>query len=113
MKIKKAKDTKKRVKKRKLKFENYKNCLEATQIENNLNCPKNNKIDADSINENHKEFTKSKAILKTQQRFQSERHNIFTEEINKIALSSTNDKRMQSVDRNICTWNKKRFNVTI
>ena len=96
-------------KKKQLKFENYKNCLEATQIENNLNCPKNNKIDADSIKENHKEFTKSKAILKIQQRFKSERHNIFTEEINKIALSSTNDKRMQSVDRNICTWNKQRF----
>ena len=29
---KKVKDTKKRVIKRKLKFENYKNCLEVTQI---------------------------------------------------------------------------------
>ena len=28
----------------------------------------------------------SKSILKTQQRFKSERHNVFTEEINKIAL---------------------------
>ena len=27
-----------------------------------------------------------------------ERHNIFTEEINKFALSSNDDKRMQSVD---------------
>ena len=27
-------------------------------------------------------------ILKTQQRFKSERHNVFTEEINMIALSS-------------------------
>ena len=110
MKIKKKQKTQKSVsKKKQLKLEKYKNCLEATQIENNLNCPKNNKIDADSIKENHKEFTKSKAILKIQQRFKSERHNIFTEEINKIALSSTNDKRMQSVDRNICTWNKQRF----
>ena len=33
---KKAKDTKKCVIKRKLKFENYKNCLEATQLENKI-----------------------------------------------------------------------------
>ena len=32
-----------------------------------------------------------------QQRFKSERHNVFTEEINKIALSSDDDKRMHSV----------------
>ena len=29
----------------------------------------------------------NKSILKTQQRFKSERHNVFTEEINKITLS--------------------------
>ena len=34
---KKAKGTKKYVKERKLKFEDYKNCLEATQLENKLN----------------------------------------------------------------------------
>ena len=34
---KKAKDTKKCVIKRKVKFENYKNCLEATQLENKIN----------------------------------------------------------------------------
>ena len=46
-----------------------------------------------------KEFMKNnKSILKTQQRFKSERHNVFTEEINKIALSSNNDKRMQAID---------------
>ena len=33
-------------------------------------------------------------MLKTQQRFKSERHNIFTEVINKIALTSSDDKRM-------------------
>ena len=36
--------------------------------------------------------------MKTQQRFRSERHDVFTEEINKIALSSNYDKRMQSID---------------
>ena len=39
----------------------------------------------------------NKVILKTQQRFKIERHNIFTEEVNKIALSSYDDKRMQSI----------------
>ena len=34
---KKAKDTKKYAIKRKLRFENYKNCLEATQPENKIN----------------------------------------------------------------------------
>ena len=33
-----------------------------------------------------------------QQRFKSETHNVFTEEINKIALSSNDDKRIQSID---------------
>ena len=38
----------------------------------------------------------NKSILKIKQRFKSERHNLFTEEISKIALSSNDDKRMQS-----------------
>ena len=37
-------------------------------------------------------------MLKTQQRFKSERHNVFTEEINKIALSSNDNRRIQSTD---------------
>ena len=45
----------------------------------------------------------NKLILQTQQRFKSERHNLLTEEINKIALSSNDDKRMQSID-SIETW---------
>ena len=46
---KKAKGTKKCVIKRKLKFENYKNCLEATQLENKINHLEKNKIDIDKI----------------------------------------------------------------
>ena len=38
----------------------------------------------------------NKAILKSQQRFKSEAHNVYTEEINKIALSSSDDKRLQT-----------------
>ena len=40
----------------------------------------------------------NKLMLKTQKRFASESHNVFTEEITKIALSSNDDKRMQSID---------------
>ena len=95
---KKAKSTKKCVIKRKLKFENYKNCLEETHLENEINHLEKNKIDIDFIKENHKEFIRNnKSILKIQQRFKSERHNVFTEEFNKTALSSNDDKRMQSI----------------
>ena len=59
MKIKKAKSTKKCVIKRKLKFEDYKNCLEATQIENKINHLEENEIDEDSLKEDHKEFIKT------------------------------------------------------
>ena len=35
--------------KRKLKFENYKNCLKTTQFENKINYLEKNKIDMESI----------------------------------------------------------------
>ena len=99
VKIKKAKGTKKCVKKRKLKFENYKNCFEATQLDNKVKYLEKNEINIDSLKNVHKEFIKdNKLILKTQERFKSERHIVFTEEINKIALSLNYDKRIQSND---------------
>ena len=70
VKLKKTKGTKKCVIKRVLKFNDYKDCL------------LNNEI-----------------ILKSQQRFKGERHNIYTEEMNKIALSSNDDKRLQTFDK--------------
>ena len=49
--------------------------------------------------DNFKEFTKNnQLILKTQQRLENEKHNVFTEEINKMALSLNDDKRVQSID---------------
>ena len=39
-----------------------------------------------------------KLLLKSQQRFKSQRHNVSTEEITKIALSWNDDKRIQSID---------------
>ena len=46
---KKAKDTKKCVIKRKRKFENYKNFLKATQLENKINYLEKNKININSL----------------------------------------------------------------
>ena len=37
--------------------------------------------------------------LKSEQRFKSERHDVYTEEIIKTALSSNDDKRLQTFDR--------------
>ena len=68
--IKKSKGTKKCVIKRTLKFNDYKNCL------------LNNEI-----------------TLKSKQRFKSEAPNVYKEEINKIALSSIDDKRLKTFDR--------------
>ena len=61
---KKAKGTKTCVIKRRLKFNDCKDCLLNNQI-----------------------------VLKSQQRFKNERHDVYTEEINKTALSSNGDKR--------------------
>ena len=71
-KLKKAKGTKKYVIKRELKFNNYKDCL--------LN---------------------AKVVLKSQQRFKSEKHNVYTENVNKIALSSNDDKRLSTFIKGI------------
>ena len=67
---KKAKVTKKYVIKRLIKFSDYKNCL--------LN---------------------GEVILKLQQRFISEGHDVYTENITKIALSSNDDKRLIASDK--------------
>ena len=92
---KKEKVTKKFLIKRKLNFQDYKNCLEAAQIGNKISHLEKNKIDVDS----HKELIKNtKLILETLQIFKSERHNVFTEKFNKITLSSNDDKRIQLID---------------
>ena len=36
-------------------------------------------------------------MLKSQQRFRSEKHNVFTEDVNKIPLCANDDKRIQSI----------------
>ena len=41
----------------------------------------------------------NKIMLKSQQRFKSDHHNVYTEQINKITLSSNDDKRLQTFDK--------------
>ena len=67
---KKAKRTKKCVTKRQIKFNNY----------------------VDSL-------FNDKVLIKSQHRFKSVHHNVHTEEINKIAISSNDDKRIQTTDK--------------
>ena len=40
-----------------------------------------------------------KVILKSQQRFKSENHEVYTEDVNKIALSNDDNKRIVSPDK--------------
>ena len=68
--VKKSKGTKKCVIKRKTLLENYTDCLFNDEI-----------------------------ILESQQRFKSYHHKVYTEEVNKIALSSDDDKRLQTFNR--------------
>ena len=67
---KKAKGTKKCIIKRELMFENYKDS-----------------------------FFNDKVIIRSQQRFRSYNHKVYTEEVNKLALSSNDDKRIQTFDK--------------
>ena len=67
--MKKAKGVKSCVIKRRLMFENYKDSL----------------------------FS-NKAIMRSQLRFKSYHHNVYTEEVNKIALNSSGNKRLQTLD---------------
>ena len=95
---KKAKGTKKCAVKKNLKFETYKYCLEANQLENKINLLEKHKTDVSILREDHKQFIKNKIILKSQQRFRSEKYNVFTKSVNNIALSANDDKRIQSID---------------
>ena len=73
-------------------------CLEVTQLETKINQSRNNKLDMNSLRENHEEFIKNnKLILNSQQRIRSEKHNVFTEKVNKVALSANDHKIMELI----------------
>ena len=56
-------------------------------------------IKKDLTFENYKESVfKNKIIMRSQLRFKSDHHNVYTVEINKIAISSNDDKRLQTID---------------
>ena len=49
--------------------------------------------------ENYKDsFFNNKAIMRSQLRFKSDHHNVYTEEVNKIALNSSENKRLLTFD---------------
>ena len=49
--------------------------------------------------ENYKESVlKNKQTLRSQLRYKSDGHNVYTEEINKIAIRNNDDKRLQTFD---------------
>ena len=45
-----------------------------------------------------KSVLKNEIILRSQFRFKSDHHNVYTEEINKVAISSNDDRRIQAFD---------------
>ena len=50
--------------------------------------------------ENYKDcLFNNKTVYRSQERFRSYYHDVYTEEVNKIALSSNDDKRLQTSDR--------------
>ena len=63
--------------------------------------------------ENYKDsLFNNKTILKSQLRFKSDHHNVYTEEVNKIALNSNDDKRLQTFDKvTTCSYETNAFNV--
>ena len=67
---KKAKGTRKCVTKQKLMFENYRDCL-----------------------------FNNRTVYRSQEKFRRYYHDVYTEEVNKIALSSNDDKRLQTSDK--------------
>ena len=50
--------------------------------------------------ENYKDsLLNNKTIMRSQLRLKSDHHNVYTEEVNKIALNSSDNKRLQTFDR--------------
>ena len=68
--MKKSKRHKNVHQKKKTKFEDYRNCLEAAQVVNEIHHLEKSKVDVDSFKKDQKEFIKNN-------RFRSEKYNNF------------------------------------
>ena len=51
------------------------------------------------LDEDKNSLFNDKIILRSQQRFRSDHHRVYTEEVNKVALSSNDDKIIQTYDK--------------
>ena len=89
---KKEKGPKIVLKKEKLKFQDYKN---SSQIIKKVNYLEKKAINVDSVEEDKKDFIENRLLLKSQQRFKSDKHNVLTEEMRKIVFCSNDNKRIQ------------------
>ena len=69
-------------------------------MKNKINHLEKNKANANSIRKKtYKEFIKNnKLIFKSQQRFRNEKPNVFTEDVDKVALTASHDKILQPID---------------
>ena len=68
-----------------LKSQNYKHCLEATQLENKINHLEKNTLNVDNYRKNHKEFIKNKElILKSQQRSKSKKRKVLLKKLTRF-----------------------------
>ena len=73
--------------------------MEATQLKNKIKHVLKSKVNVDSLKNIIQNVLKNnKLVSNSLQRFRSEKHNVFTEEVNKIVLSTNDDKRIQSIN---------------
>ena len=77
------------------KFWDYKNYLETNQHGKEINYLEKSKFVVNSLRKNHKDFMKNnRLMLKSKQRVWSKKSKEFTEDIKKIALSISDEKRI-------------------
>ena len=87
-----AKGTKKCVIERESKFKNYENFNKPNHFDNIIKYLEKNEINTDSLKKGYEEFIKNnELILKKQGESKREGHNVYTEIINKIALSPNDE----------------------
>ena len=79
-------------KKKQLKFEDYKNCLEATKLEKKIAQLQKHKFNIDRLRKNHKKQKAINWFWNLRKKFRSKKHNVLLKEVNKISLRANNNK---------------------